>query len=62
MIGVIENPPANSRLSYEILMHDSNLEILFPEQMRSHWYLSFGDGCDFHSGKLMPEESMASGF
>ncbi|WP_026950264.1 ABC transporter permease [Algoriphagus mannitolivorans] len=44
VIGIIENPPANSSLGYEILMHDANLEILFPERMRTHWYMSFGDG------------------
>lgn len=44
VIGIIENPPASSSLGYEILMHDANLEILFPEQMRTHWYMSFGDG------------------
>lgn len=44
VIGLIEDTPGNSSLSYEILMHDSNLEILFTENMRSHWYMSFGDG------------------
>lgn len=44
VIGLIEDAPGNSSLSYEILMHDANLETLFTDQMRSHWYMSFGDG------------------
>lgn len=44
VIGLIEDSPGNSSLSYEILMHDANLETLFTDQMRSHWYMSFGDG------------------
>ena len=54
VIGVIENPPTNSSLSYEILMHDANLEILFPERMRTHWYMSFGDGYAKLKGGMQP--------
>ncbi|RIW12950.1 hypothetical protein D0X99_17810 [Algoriphagus lacus] len=56
VVGVIENTPANSSLEYEILMHDSNLEILYPEQMRTHWYMSFGDGFAKFKGGMTPVE------
>ncbi|MBC6368634.1 ABC transporter permease [Algoriphagus sp. AK58] len=44
VIGVIQDAPANSSLSYEILMHDSNLELIYGDRERAHWYMSFGDG------------------
>ncbi len=56
VIGIIENTPANSSLEYEILMHDANLEILYPEDMRSHWYMSFGDGYAKLKGGITPQE------
>jgi putative ABC transport system permease protein len=55
VVGIIENAPANSSLSYEILMHDSNLEIQFPENMRTHWYMSFGDGYAKFKNGMTPE-------
>lgn len=55
VVGIIENTPANSSLNYEILMHDSNLEIQFPENMRSHWYMSFGDGFAKFKNGMTPE-------
>lgn len=55
VVGVIENTPANSSLPYEILMHDSNLEIQFPENMRTHWYMSFGDGYAKFKNGMTPE-------
>lgn len=56
VVGVIEDTPANSSLEYEILMHDSNLELLFPEHMRSHWYMSFGDGFVKFKNGMSPEQ------
>ncbi|MFC3415374.1 FtsX-like permease family protein [Algoriphagus hitonicola] len=55
VIGLIEDTPANSSLSYEILMHDSNLELLYPERMRTHWYMSFGDGFAKLKDGMSPE-------
>ncbi|WP_297335246.1 ABC transporter permease [Algoriphagus sp.] len=54
VIGLIEDAPANSSLSYELLMHDSNLELLYPERMRTHWYMSFGDGFAKLKGGMSP--------
>lgn len=56
VIGLIEDAPANSSLGYEILMHDSNLELLYPERMRTHWYMSFGDGFAKLKAGMTPEE------
>lgn len=56
VIGIIENTPANSSLEYQILMHDSNLEIQFPEKMRMHWYMSFGDGFAKLKSGMTPSE------
>lgn len=55
VVGIIENTPANSSITYEILMHDSNLEIQFPERMRTHWYMSFGDGFAKFKNGMTPE-------
>lgn len=55
VVGIIEDTPANSSLNYEILMHDSNLEIQFPEEMRTHWYMSFGDGYAKFKNGMTPE-------
>lgn len=40
--GVIENPPANSSLDYQILMPDQNLETLISERGRNSWFNIFG--------------------
>lgn len=56
VIGLIEDAPGNSSLSYEILMHDANLETLFTDQMRSHWYMSFGDGYARLKNGMTPEQ------
>lgn len=56
VIGLIEDAPGNSSLSYEILMHDANLETLFTDKMRSHWYMSFGDGYARLKNGMTPEQ------
>ncbi|MCS4435299.1 ABC transporter permease [Aquiflexum gelatinilyticum] len=42
--GVIEDAPANSSLTYELLMLDTNADILYTAEQREHWYMVFGDG------------------
>lgn len=42
--GVIEDAPANSSLTYELLMLDDNADILYTAEQRNHWYMVFGDG------------------
>ncbi|WP_113922350.1 ABC transporter permease [Cognataquiflexum aquatile] len=42
--GVIEDAPANSSLTYELLMLDDNADILYTAEQREHWYMVFGDG------------------
>jgi putative ABC transport system permease protein len=42
--GVIEDTPANSSLTYELLMLDDNADILYTAEQREHWYMVFGDG------------------
>jgi putative ABC transport system permease protein len=41
--GVIEDTPANSSLTYELLMLDDNADVLYTQQQREHWYMVFGD-------------------
>jgi putative ABC transport system permease protein len=44
VIGVIQDVPSNSSLTYELLMLDDNADVLYTKQQREHWHTVFGDG------------------
>ena len=41
--GVIENPPANSSMQFEMLMLDDNVDLIFSERAISSWFNVYGD-------------------
>ena len=43
VVGIIENAPSNSSFGYELLMLDDNVDVLYTEEQRNHWYMAFGD-------------------